>query len=665
VASPMRKVRAWSTREDDAESKETAAFEATVAAAKDTAAKSGAFLSTAKSDLTDHRRWLQAQSVAVERDRMRHERWLQRQREHRLNLARRERTRRKRQFMRQRAFRAIRQTTWAAVLYVRSLVVLALAKTVAGIKYVAALIARSIAFAAARLADFVCSIARLVAAGARWTAAKLGAIARWLGLVLSAGFAWSGAKARAAAGASGAALSAGSRFTVAKTKSSACVGGAALSASFRFAAAKAQSAARAGGAALTTGSRFVAAKAHSWVRSGGAAVAAGSFAMAHRAGTFGGAAGRSLKSGASFALSKAAAFAAATKQQLAAGFRWSAGKAQMLAPAVYVGMARVGRQAERYAKASAACTEGMFARAKAEAAPARAEAAPPVPQPEEPEVYGPFPRGFMIDGVSLNEPRMPAPPPPVMPRVGAENALSMRARTALVGARSGIGAAWARSRSWVQTRDVDLSQMMIVAGAVLLVCGALLLGGGLYLRAGAGTAPAAPQAVEEAPHGIAWTFEEDDLPLPARAVFTLSGTPASFRINGLSLSGTNLSDQPLTGVEAVLKPDVQRPALKLSLQVDEAAVPAGEGDTEAQALDIVPAKTIPPRTPFRLVFPFPPEAMDGEDGITVEDFFESYGGLLLKLRFEIDGQERTIIQYLPPDLLKAQLDEVAAEAGGT
>jgi hypothetical protein len=153
--------------------------------------------------------------------------------------------------------------------------------------------------------------------------------------------------------------------------------------------------------------------------------------------------------------------------------------------------------------------------------------------------------------------------------------------------------------------------------------------------------------------------------LPERAVFILSGTAASFRINGLSLSGTNLSDQPLTGVEGVLKPDVQRPELKLSLQVDEAAVPAGEGDTEAQALHIVPAKTIPPRAPFRLVFPFPPEAMEGEDGITVEDFFESYGGLLLKLRFEIDGQERTIIQYLHPDLLKAQLDEVAAEAGGT
>ena len=75
--------------------------------------------------------------------------------------------------------------------------------------------------------------------------------------------------------------------------------------------------------------------------------------------------------------------------------------------------------------------------------------------------------------------------------------------------------------------------------------------------------------------------------------------------------------------------------------------------------------TVPPHAPFRLVFPFPPEAMDGEEGITSEEFFESYGGLLLKLRYEIDGKQKSIIQYLPPELLKSQLDEVAAEAGGS
>jgi hypothetical protein len=73
---------------------------------------------------------------------------------------------------------------------------------------------------------------------------------------------------------------------------------------------------------------------------------------------------------------------------------------------------------------------------------------------------------------------------------------------------------------------------------------------------------------------------------------------------------------------------------------------------------------VPAGATFRLVFPFPPEAMDGEDGITVEDYFESYGGLLLKLRYEIEGTQKSLIQYLPPDELKAQLDEVSAQAGG-
>ena len=89
------------------------------------------------------------------------------------------------------------------------------------------------------------------------------------------------------------------------------------------------------------------------------------------------------------------------------------------------------------------------------------------------------------------------------------------------------------------------------------------------------------------------------------------------------------------------------------------------GRRKPTALAIVPANTVPPHTPFRLVFAFPPEAMDGADGLTVEEFFESYGGLLLKLRYQSEGAQKAVIQYLPPDLLKGQLDEVAAQAGGS
>lgn len=651
MASPMRKKRAWSTREHDAESKETAAFEATVAAAQDTAAKSGAFLSTAKSDLTDHQRWLQAQSVAVERDRARHERWLERQREHRLALARKDRARRRRQLMRQRAFRAMQAAAFASVVFVRSLIFLAFAKTVAGLKYVGALIAGGVIY-----------LGRLIAAGARWAAAKLHAFALLIGRLLSAALAWSGAKARIAA--------------------------------------------HAGGTALAAGSSAVAAKAGVLGRSAGRSIGSGISAASARGSAVADATGRSASRGLARIGEKTSAFGAASKQQLAAGFGRSKTRGAKLASAAYVRMLRLGRRAERYARAKSPHAEGMFARnALTVPAPARSSAAPQAfveiygphrdgmeivghaandpwtptaepevetAQPEVAEVYGPFYEGFWVEGVSPNEPRLlePAPQPEIAaPRVKGENALSSWAkgawyRTQVMAAQTG---AWARSRSWSSIRELDLSQMLIIAGAVLLVCGGLLLGGGLFLRAGAGTT-AATEASEETATGITWTFQETDRPLPERAVFTLSGTPASFRINGLSISGVNHSDQPLTAVQAVLKPDVQRPDLKLTLQVDKPATPSpsGEGGAEAQALEIVPRDTVPPKTPFRLVFLFPQEAMDdGADGLTVEEFFESYGGLLLKLSYELDGKQKSLIQYLPPDLLKSQLDEVSAEAGGS
>ncbi|MEZ5829529.1 MAG: hypothetical protein R3D01_14640, partial [Hyphomicrobiales bacterium] len=292
------------------------------------------------------------------------------------------------------------------------------------------------------------------------------------------------------------------------------------------------------------------------------------------------------------------------------------------------------------------------------------------PEPE-PEVYGPFYEGFWVGGVSPNEPRVPAlpavEPAPVAPRVETENALWSRVRSS--SDRLGEWAAQARARAartelLTRTRDADLSQMLIIAGAVLLVCGGLLLGSGLIMRFGTGTASAS-LASEEADAGIAWSFDDPDRPLPERAVFTLSGTPESFRINGLSVSGTNLSGKVLTDVSGVIKPDVRRPELKLTLKIDKKAVATkGDGDADGQSFDIVAANTVPPHAPFHLVFEFPPEAMDGADGITIDDFFEAYGGLVLKLRYEVDGTERSLIQYLSPEMLRSQLDEVSASADG-
>jgi hypothetical protein len=684
----MRKKRAWSTRKDDVDSQETAAFEATVAAARDTAVKSGEFLSNAKSDLTEHRRWLKAQSAAVERDRARHERWLERQSDRRAAIERKEHTRLQRQARRERAS----QAAGASAGYVTSLFLDAIASIGASIKYVVVSIGRGFAFVGANLRDGTLYVAHLIGAGVGWVAAKVKASVLAIGAMVAAAFTWSGGKALASGRAGGAALSTGSAFVSSKTVSSVRSGGKALASALAFVSAKVQSSARAGGSVLAAGSTAVASKAQSSARVGGSALAAGSSLVASKADVFTKSAGRSLGAGFSVASAKgagltaamgtsasrgfsvvsdnASALTAASKRRLSAGFAWSKAGALKLAPALSVHLANVGRQAERYAKAGASHAKHGLDKAKGGLDKAKA----PVPTrggapATVTEVYGPFYEGFWVEGVSRNEPQGLVPED-VAPRVGRQNALSSWAQ-ALQGQGARVRNAWAENpfvkNVRARTRDVELSQMMIIAGAVLLVCGGLLLGGGFALRAGASATPGAgtatPEVSGEALDGIAWTFEDLDRPLPDRAVFTLSGTPEAFRINGLSITGTNQSDQALTGVHAILKPDVQRPDLKLILQVDGLTGSAGED--AAEALDVVPANTVPAHAPFRLVFPFPPEAMDGEDGITVAEFFDSYGGLLLKFRYEIDGKQKLLIQYLPPDLLEAQLDEVVAEASGS
>lgn len=697
MAVPMRKKRAWSTREDDAESQETAAFEASVAAAKDTAAKSDAFLSSAKSDLTDHRRWLQAQSVAVERDRRRHERWLQRQRDHRLASARKDRQRRRRQLMRQRAFRAIQQAGWAGMLFVRSWVLFVIGRIGAGFRYTGHLIAGGASF-----------VGQQIAAGVRWVLSGLGLLARRSGQGLGAGAAWSGA-------------------TLGSTVRRAGQG---LSASAAWSGAKMRASAKAGGTVLASSSSVVASKTGRLSQSAGRSLGSGVSAAASSSSALAATTGRAASRGLAVLGNKALVLGAASKRGLASSYGWTKRHAGAVGPAVYVRMAKLGRQAEHYARTRSAGAKPVTPRPVSvppvsASRPAAASVhvievygphrehvelfgrpanGPWTPSPEPQaatqitDIYGPFYEGFWVEGVSANEPVTAPDPQFAAPRAGTETALSSwahaaGARVAAFGTQARLSAGdagawvgsqasrarswaatqswaktlaemqhWGRLQSWARTRDIDLSQMMIIAGAVLLVCGGLLVGGGLFLRAGAGTTTVqAPE--EESVSGIAWTFDEPDRPLAERAIFTLSGTPESFRINGLSVSGVNLSDQPLTGIEAVLKPDVQRPDLKLSLQVDKAAAAdQAAGQAEGQALAVVAEGTVPARAPFRLIFPFPPEAMDDADGITVEEFFDSYGGLLLKVRYEVDGAEKSLIQYLGPDLLKAQLEEVSAPA---
>ena len=204
-----------------------------------------------------------------------------------------------------------------------------------------------------------------------------------------------------------------------------------------------------------------------------------------------------------------------------------------------------------------------------------------------------------------------------------------------------------------------LSQMLIIAGALLLVCGGLMLGGGLLMRAGAGSSSSVTAASPTEP--IAWLFEHKSLPIDERSVFAYVTTPDGVRIKGFAIGGVNLSEQPVSALAGIIKSDAQAHDLKLALSVDMPGEYEGAQSSEAMAA-AVPDGTIPSQAPFRLVFLFPSAT---DRGMTPHDVLAAYGGLMLRVRYEVEGKQRSFIQYLPQALLEEQLAEIAAEAKGS
>jgi len=225
------------------------------------------------------------------------------------------------------------------------------------------------------------------------------------------------------------------------------------------------------------------------------------------------------------------------------------------------------------------------------------------------------------------------------PRVDAENAVSLPQR---------VG-------------RIDLSQMLIIAGALLLVCGGLMLGGGLILRA---STPSSPLAAASPSEPIAWLFEHKNFPIDERSVFDFAVTPAGVRIKGFSIGAVNMSDEPLGSLGGVIKPDLHGQELKLAVIVgrpgDDAA---GVQPSEAEGAGALSDASIPPQAPFKLIFLFPAAADTG--GMTPEEVLTASGGLTLKVHYEVAGKRRSFIQYLPPLLLEDQLSEIQAEAKGS
>jgi hypothetical protein len=120
-----------------------------------------------------------------------------------------------------------------------------------------------------------------------------------------------------------------------------------------------------------------------------------------------------------------------------------------------------------------------------------------------------------------------------------------------------------------------------------------------------------PKANPRSP--VAWELEAPSVQLPVTSPW------------GFSLRGTNVSDEPLEQVQAVLKPDSTGREIALAL------------DVEGSAPERDPV--IPAGARFSLVS----DATD-EDGA-------SDGGAILSFRYVQAGQRKTSILYLTPDVL--------------
>jgi hypothetical protein len=672
----MREKRTWppQDKEDRAES---IAFEQTVAVVRETVARSGQVLSSAKEDLTDHQRWLRDQAAAVQADRARHDRWLQRQRERQEAFERREQARLRRAQRRQRAVQAVTGTISAVALSTSSAVLLVVSKTVGGLNYIDALAASGIKwvgrqirdsslYVAKQVRDAVRYVANLAARGASWTGRTTGDIVRATGRASSAAFSFVAAKVGTSAQATGRGLSSGLSFVGSKTSamgrstgkafaagsSAAAVKGAAmarstsraLSAGSSFAAANSVVLARSTGSALSKGAAFTVTNATTLARETGR-IASASFAwtstkvheiappverflsvcfegIGARATDLSRAAGKGLSAGSSVVATKTAAFTRSAGAALAPTFAWMRANAYAVAPSVAERIGRARLIAHKFAREGAASLRTRFASAM----PART----PLPASAEMEAE----KG----GIGASQADVLSPPLPA-----TENALSLPRH---------IG-------------GLELGQMLIVTGTVLLVLGCLMLGGGLVLRAGT-PAQVAPISSPESPDFLVWFFEAKDRPLAERSIFIFTGTPEGVRIKGFSISAENKSDQPLTGVSGILKPDVEGPDMPLSVTID---MPKGEASLahppEASAAEANAAGIVPAHSVFRLIFPFPEEPGLEQQGVTPEEVVHTFGGLMLKVHYDVAGKEKAFMHYLSPAMLKEQLSEIEASAKGS
>ena len=790
MVSPMREKRVWPPARKEADAAETVAqFEATVAVAKQTVAKSGEVLSSAKEDLNEHQRWLQLQTAAVEKDRIRHERWLQRQRERKEAAERKEEARLRRSAFFQRVWAGIKSAVLAVIYAITGAIGFVVRSVVGAIAFVLRSIGRGFAFVGTSIRNFVLYLFRQIRFAALWFAVKLQELFGAAGAGLVAGLA-------AVAAALG-----GFARSATRTTSGAIVG----------ASARAGALARSTGEAMSSGMSQVSAKAGELARSTGEAVSSGVSQVSAKAGELARSTGEAVSSGVSQVSAKTQELAshALARQELETSSSEDradfAPEHQPVSPSDDQSMAEMPGAPEPVATALEATEAPAFFRTAAERAaqptvsefvvrpeafasenvpdnfahltdaeaeaiaephadltvPARFEAAEGERYAHKEIVFGSEPdhesdatprseiaeraRAFGNEAsaklaaafagvaavaatlgrrvaatsaaiVALASAKFRDMAPTAGKRIAqsvsgasaksrelgsaavssikpAFSSVSGRMQTALPALHGLVTGAGGKARHYAgagaavaaggmaqvkRLRDAgknalslpegvdrdrgEISRMLIVAGILMLICGALLIGGGFLLRTGAPSMPSLsspfssePEPAEAAGEvDVVWLFDDPERTFEERSVFTVAGGATAARLTGLAFNAENWSDHTLTDFHGTVKPDLKIIDFKLAIDLVESVGP----------MPASPAPdTVPPRTVFRLMVPFPREVMDGEAGVDVDDFLSDYGGLTLKVHYAVDGREKSFIQYLSPSMLKAQLAEIAGSAG--
>jgi hypothetical protein len=183
------------------------------------------------------------------------------------------------------------------------------------------------------------------------------------------------------------------------------------------------------------------------------------------------------------------------------------------------------------------------------------------------------------------------------------------------------------------------SHLIIIGGTLLVMCGTLLIVGSGILFSG-GRAKSSRGSL------IAWSFDSSDRPIEERSVFVTRNVGGQLLIEGISIRGENTSDQTLTAVKGAIKPDASNVELKLRVR--------SVGNQKNPD-----APEIPPGGNFTLEFLFLPDASAQQTGIPAEVYLSEYGGAIFTFSYVTAAAQKTDIEYLSPERLKAQLAEVS------